>query len=352
MTSYLNPANITNGEPIYKIIQALQRSVVFSRAQLGKSSHFKEYEFIYKNKDQTREIILNHLNQEGYCYFPFDDKWVIIKDCGSRYAEALIVLEFDASLFTMDVHGDYDEIQSIGTWLNETFECHRAISTIVYGKSERSGLLTSKSYVEEAPNNKALQSFYPWMTVLLSDYFKAFMESRESILVCYGPPGTGKSTFMRNFVLSGPYNFTLAYGKEVLESSSLVSHFITSSNKILICEDADTHVRSRDSGNQHMSTILNMSEGVVHNDNKKIIFSTNLPSINHIDPALLRRGRCFDILPFRELTPDEAAVACADAGISPKDWKTKSSWTLAEALASDVDELQTINRFAKRVGFI
>jgi hypothetical protein len=37
-----------------------------------------------------------------------------------------------------------------------------------------------------------------------------------------------------------------------------------------------------------------------------MIFSTNLPSIRDIDPALIRPGRCFDILEFNPLNLTQA----------------------------------------------
>jgi ATP-dependent 26S proteasome regulatory subunit len=47
-----------------------------------------------------------------------------------------------------------------------------------------------------------------------------------------------------------------------------------------------------------MHRFLNVGDGLVTTKGKKLIFSTNLPSIRDVDSALVRPGRCFDILNF------------------------------------------------------
>ena len=47
--------------------------------------------------------------------------------------------------------------------------------------------------------------------------------------------------------------------------------------------------------------ILMIADGVVRAQNRKIIFTTNLPNIGSIDDALLRPGRCFATMHMRSL---------------------------------------------------
>jgi hypothetical protein len=68
-----------------------------------------------------------------------------------------------------------------------------------------------------------------------------------------------------------------------------------------------------------------IADGVVRAQNRKIIFTTNLPNIGSIDDALLRPGRCFAAIQLRPLVrtesetvlgrllpgnPDAAELAC------------------------------------------
>ena len=65
-----------------------------------------------------------------------------------------------------------------------------------------------------------------------------------------------------------------------------------------------------------MHRFLNVGDGLVTTKGKKMIFSTNLPSIRDIDSALVRPGRCFDILTFSALDEAEAAKLAKRLGAS------------------------------------
>lgn len=158
---------------------------------------------------------------------------------------------------------------------------------------------------------------------------------------------------MRSLIHSGNYTSILAYNREIVESPLLVDTFYNDNKaRILAYEDIDNYMKSRDDGNLLMSTFLNASEGVIRHPGKKIILSTNLATIDKIDPALLRVGRCFDILQFHELDESQAHGVLKDVGREPKDFSTKSKWTLAEVLNKENVVRQRVNRFATSVGFI
>lgn len=63
-----------------------------------------------------------------------------------------------------------------------------------------------------------------------------------------------------------------------------------------------------------MSALLNESEGVCENE-IKIVITTNLTNIDKVDSALIRQGRTFDIVDFRNLTRDEAKVVADEEGL-------------------------------------
>jgi ATP-dependent 26S proteasome regulatory subunit len=100
-----------------------------------------------------------------------------------------------------------------------------------------------------------------------------------------------------------------------------------------------------------MSTFLNASEGIVYRHDKKIIFSTNLPSIDKIDPALLRPGRCFDIIKFDFLTEKQALLVQTTLGLETTDLDKKRAWSLSEILNPLQVGTQTQMREARKLGF-
>jgi hypothetical protein len=76
----------------------------------------------------------------------------------------------------------------------------------------------------------------------------------------------------------------------------------------MVLEDSDAFLKSRSDGNTMMHRFLNVGDGLVTTKGKKLVFSTNLPSIRDIDSALVRPGRCFDVLTFDTLKVKEAQV--------------------------------------------
>ena len=102
-----------------------------------------------------------------------------------------------------------------------------------------------------------------------------------------------------------------------------------------------------------MASLLNHINGVVSNSRTKFIFSTNLDSIDSIDSALLRPGRCFDILPFRKLSYVEGVAIRKAMKFEDVDFNTdgKSSFTLAEVIKNIGAHVSETNTVRPRFGF-
>jgi hypothetical protein len=79
------------------------------------------------------------------------------------------------------------------------------------------------------------------------------------------------------------------------------------------------------------------------------VFSTNLPNVSDIDDALLRPGRCFDVLQFRPLTRAEATDVIAEAGASVT-LPDGQEHTLASIFGAQ--QTSTKKGSSSRVGFI
>ncbi|MHA1231963.1 MAG: AAA family ATPase [Candidatus Helarchaeota archaeon] len=171
--------------------------------------------------------------------------------------------------------------------------------------------------IEEVIDDEILQESYPYLENL-DEYVQSYLNSDEKILMLMGPPGTGKTRLIR-YILKNKFN--LASNKEtnhenvhiyytndskVLESDYMFISFLSDSNlTFLILEDIDFSLTKRSSGNTIMYKLLNASDGLIQNLEKKIIISTNLELTTDIDEALIRPGRCFDIIKTRKLSIDE-----------------------------------------------
>jgi hypothetical protein len=160
----------------------------------------------------------------------------------------------------------------------------------------------------------ALRSAYPWIKGDLDDYIDNYLNSSSSVLILIGPPGLGKTTLIKNIIHRSGSDAKVAYDEKVMNDDGLFAGFIDDDSRFLIMEDADAFLQSRADGNTMMHKFLNVSDGLISAADKKLIFSTNLDKVGDIDAALMRPGRCFDVVQFRLLTVDEAQDVIDEAG--------------------------------------
>lgn len=329
----------------------LRNYVSLTRANVGLSSiHYITNCHVRDEEFEINEIV-DWFHKRGYISFKLNETYTIFRS-DTDHIDTLVQMRRERHLYSVTITGDSTEGELIISWIKETFQQRGVDLKIASGIDGAGCIRYRKTFIPSDEGMLAKNSFYPWMSVPLDVYFNKFMESKESVLVLFGPPGTGKSTFLRSLIRSNNYPTTIAYDKDVITSSALITEFYDDDNsRLLVYEDIDNHIGSRENGNFLMSNFLNSAEGVITRPDKKVIFSTNLSSIERIDPALLRVGRCFDIIGFRELTQEEAGNVLVDMGREPKNFSRKKSWSLAEVLSEENICIQTINRFGVKTGF-
>jgi hypothetical protein len=175
----------------------------------------------------------------------------------------------------------------------------------------------------------AINAANPWVNGDVMGYIDNYINSEASVLILIGPPGTGKTTFIKNLIHRSKSDAKVTYDPNILSNDAFFASFVEDDSMFLVMEDADSFLASRKDGNTLMHRFLNMSDGLISSKGKKLVFSTNLPNINDIDEALLRPGRCFDILQFRALNRDEAQ-AVLDEVKSDRALPDGDQFTLAE----------------------
>lgn len=241
----------------------------------------------------------------------------------------------------LEVHGPTTEVHLLVEGMDRAFK--RAENLIEWIYSPRGDSIS-------VPLNyrPAIEGSYPWLPKPLMAYIDDYLNAEASVLILIGPPGTGKTTFIKNLIHRSGADAKVTYDETVMSGDGLFANFIEGDARFLIMEDADAFLSARADGNTMMHRFLNVSDGLISAKDKKLVFSTNLPSVREIDDALLRPGRCFDIVEFRALTRPEAEVVAAALGRPLPDG---SSFTLAEVCNLQPSE-QGRRLVSRGVGFV
>lgn len=198
-------------------------------------------------------------------------------------------------------------------------------------------------------DRKPIDEMYPFLEDrTLEEYYTEFLESSASILLLIGPPGTGKTTFIRGLLQHADTSAMVTYDAGILAKDYIFAQFIEGDKNIMVIEDADNFLGARSDGNDMMHKFLNVGDGLVTTKGKKLIFSTNLPSIKDVDSALIRPGRCFDILHFGQLNEEQAAKLADKLGL---DYETKSDgkYSVADLFHKQVEAPKAPRR---KLGFV
>jgi tRNA uridine 5-carbamoylmethylation protein Kti12 len=280
--------------------------------------HYKDCLFV-QNNSSTGFIIEE--NTHNFIKFDVNSNSTTVRAFGDvEFAEDMIAI----------VESNFDVVSSYIEW--------------VYGSDGNS--------VNVPLNRDRLptEEMYPFLNgESLGDYYDRYMESSANILLLIGPPGTGKTTFIRGLLAHRNCSAIVTYDAGILEKDGFFAKFIEDDAEVMVLEDSDAFLKSRSDGNTMMHRFLNVGDGLVTTKGKKMIFSTNLPSIRDIDSALIRPGRCFDIVTFDVLNADAAKSLAKKLKVKLPE--VKDTYSIAEVFnqQSDNTKKSSTNR---KVGFL
>ena len=312
--------------------------IVKARSEAGLSTVFRE-----------TSVLCNRERWQSWAELAFPNEHYLFVQSSS--SSGFIVEKSTNNLIKFSVNSNTTEVRAFGDEdfaddnieiVESTFDQVTCHIEWVYGSNGES---------VNVPLNRdrlPVDEMYPFLKgESLNDYYDRYMASSANILLLIGPPGTGKTTFIRGLLAHTNSSAIVSYDAGILDKDGFFARFIESDDNVMVLEDSDAFLKPRSDGNTMMHRFLNVGDGLVTTKGKKMIFSTNLPSIRDIDSALTRPGRCFDIVEFGNMSYGEAKLL-ADKLKAPMP-DIKDQYSVAEIFNS---QTQTLKPKERKVGFI
>lgn len=340
------------------MIQNLPLNIKHMNMKIDITQELDKYTFIFPIENERNWELENVYREDVKCYV-FEDKNDVINfftSIGMKY----VISEQGISYF-------YDNFKEISVtiqnyWLKQEIHTNKFAKQLLLtfcGSKEKVELLIQKfkssftfsdnrtiKWFYDTPNGitsnivalKKNENFIPEFYPFIDDidtWIEDFFNSKSNVLILLGAPGTGKSSLIREILSRTSKDIYVTYDENLIKGEELYVKFLgnvlesNDQSGILVLEDADIVLMDRENhGNSAMSKLLNLSDGIIDSVDTKFIFTANLENVDQIDHALTRPGRCYDIVEFRKLTYDEAAIAADKAGL-PLD-NTVNKFTIGE----------------------
>lgn len=184
---------------------------------------------------------------------------------------------------------------------------------------------------------------------------KTLSDDKKSGLVLFsGIPGSGKTTIVKNLAMSIDKKiiFVPPGTVDLITTPAFLNFMMDHRNSILLVEDAEKVIRSRDgegSNPEGVSNILNLTDGFLGDCLNLFIIATFNTPRERIDKALLRKGRLVCEHHFEEISAEQANIIFKKMGNKRT---TDKPLTLAEIYNEEGDtECKQPDRDKKRMGF-
>ncbi len=268
---------------------------VFENIQINKTmcniaEYYKDSAYIFR--DEYYPVIIRDHQIIFWCNY-YHTIYVLQKD--EFMSEELKNLVIDNK--DDDDHRYFSYVTSTNNGFSETtLEC------------KKQNIDIEMNYNDDLPNDKIIE----------------FLKSNNSgLILLHGEPGTGKTTYIRHLMydLSGRDFLVMdASVFNYITDASFIELLLDNKNAVIILEDCETMLTDRiQSGNQMLSTLLNLSDGIIgDNMNFKFICTFNAP-IGKLDKAIQRKGRMKVKYEFKKLSPEKTKALGQKLGVDIPD---------------------------------
>ena len=168
------------------------------------------------------------------------------------------------------------------------------------------------------------------------------LEGRKTgVILLHGEPGTGKTSYIKHLTSIIDRKFIIVPESLAsrLGSPEFVTFLLSNKGCILILEDSENVIKSRDAGGYNsVAELLNISDGIIGQAIGCAIIATFNSNITNIDKALLRKGRLIAEHKFDVLSIEEANALLEKLG---KGFVVTKPMSLADVYNCDVAEIKS-----------
>lgn len=144
---------------------------------------------------------------------------------------------------------------------------------------------------------KLLSSYMPDTVDFYNKTCSVIATQSKGMILMYGPPGTGKTTMIRQLAQDSERRFMFIPSSMIdsLGDPKLIAFLLQDGRDcVLVIEDAETALRERDKAfsQSAASNLLQLADGILSDVLGVTVIATFNTSLDNIDPAFLRAGRC------------------------------------------------------------
>lgn len=272
-----------------------------------------------EEQEEIKDLNLKPLLEYSYTEYAYVDSCRKMKHCVYIGSEAYLLTDYGIVKISTGEHSnDIRKITSIKMWINDNLNkkeiCDFLLNNLVEIPNDKKlksiTVCTQGSYgikttdIEIKPFDCDIKKNYN--DDLPFDRINKLINSDEQeLILLHGEPGTGKTSIIKKLMNDNIAVDFLYFDFNLLTSfsdSKIFDFLMEHKNHVFIIEDCEKLFTDRNSGNQYLNTMLNLTDGIIGEAFKiKFICTFNCPP-SKIDKAVLREGRLSLIYEFKKLS--------------------------------------------------
>ncbi len=187
----------------------------------------------------------------------------------------------------------------------------------------------------------------------VDETIKEFLSTKNAngLVLLHGKYGTGKTSYIRNLMsrINRMFIFLPLDMIDAISNPSFLPFIAGFKNSILVLEDCETLIKSRDNGrtDNALVNLLNLGDGLLSDALAIKLICTFNADLKEIDKAILRKGRLVARYEFKELKLNKAKALAEKLGVNNNIHK---DLTLAEIYNLEKHDYSIIDD-DKKIGF-